>query len=371
MREFFPESSITDLNIKPPVTHPNGSLWAAHLALSNEDSREAIEWLTQKEVNSNPVVLDTLAKAMMIDSQFTSAIKIWGKINYEDRLSAVASEAQAEGNLDLAYQAAQMAYELNPQAFTTHYANILRELNDEETAIDVLLNSIENYPEYASHSAWWKMLGDIYKNQGLWAQAEEAYQQALAEDPGNVNLWIELGWLAYERDLNPDQARSVFTKAIDIAPQKPAGYYAMGQLLEREGQLLDALEWYRQASEVEPDDLNNLLVYANALRDTDQFDLALVEYAKAIEQYPELWYSYYHLAWGYYMNKQYNNAIATIEKAMELNAGDLGIFIRAGLIYEASGLKEKALNAYQRVLELDAENGTALEAIQRLSQPDE
>jgi tetratricopeptide (TPR) repeat protein len=77
------------------------------------------------------------------------------------------------------------------------------------------------------------------------------------------------------------------------------------------------------------------------------------------------------MAWAYHRNGQADKAITAIEKTLELLTTDKSIApgdarLRAGKIYEVAGMTQKALEADQRVLQLEPVNDTARYAIQRL-----
>jgi tetratricopeptide (TPR) repeat protein len=77
------------------------------------------------------------------------------------------------------------------------------------------------------------------------------------------------------------------------------------------------------------------------------------------------------MAWAYHRSGQADKAITAIEKTLELLTTDKSIApgdarLRAGKIYEVAGMTQKALEADQRVLQLEPVNDTARDAIQRL-----
>ncbi|MBW6473088.1 MAG: tetratricopeptide repeat protein [Anaerolineaceae bacterium] len=282
-------------------------------------------------------------------------------------MSAAGRAAQDEGNHELAVLAYRAAFEVDPVAYTLGYSSALRRVEQSPKAEAILIDSLETHLSADQRTTWWRALGDLYRNQGDWQNAEIAYRAALREDSTDQAAWVRLGWLIYDESGEAEAAMEYFNEAIRVEPESGMGYYAVGRLLVREEQPEQALGWYQKASENEPQSLNNLLVYANLLRDTGQFELAFIEYEKAIKGWPDSWYPYYHVSWAYLLNGQPDQAFHAIEKTIELNPDNVGTHLRAGEIYEAFGEVDLALAAYQAVLDINANNTAALRAIERLS----
>ncbi|MDQ6787441.1 MAG: TonB family protein [Acidobacteriota bacterium] len=96
------------------------------------------------------------------------------------------------------------------------------------------------------------------------------------------------------------------------------------------------------------------------------FDLALVDYNKAIELNPKDTSSYLSRAHVYSGKKDYKLAISDYDKTIELNPKDSAAYFNRGDSYEKMGDSQKAVADYQKAIELDANNEAAKNNLQRL-----
>ena len=112
------------------------------------------------------------------------------------------------------------------------------------------------------------------------------------------------------------------------------------------------------------------VIRANNQRITGNIAEALTLYLETIERYPEWYFVYYEISWGYKLINQTDEAIKFIEKAISLNNRRDSYYLRAGLIYEWAGMSEEAIESYIQASTLAPLNGEYRKAIERLSSPD-
>jgi len=350
-----------------PNAHPHAYQWLARLALLKGDIGAAFSWLSQLGDRRDPYTLNTLAQTYYQDGKQLAAFELWGEIGFTSQLVTAGKAALDAGDLDLAAQAYWAAYEVDPEGYTHILASFLRQQDYNQEAHALLEDALDTYILSGHRAEWWRLLGDIRRDQGESQGAEAAYRSALADDPTDFNAWISLGWLVYEDTGNAEAAIAYFKEAVRAAPKRSDGYQAVGQIWVREEQPLQALEWYQKASELNPSRMSLVLNYANLLSSTDQFELALVEYEMAIERHPDSWWPYYHLALAFWQHDDPDQAIQAIEKASLLNPNDVRIFNRAGWMYEELGRLDDALAAFQHALRLRPNDSTAQRGVERLA----
>jgi tetratricopeptide (TPR) repeat protein len=350
-----------------PNPHPHAYQWLARLALKENDTVAATAWLSRSGDVQDPFTKDALAWTYFQEGAHLRAINLWQEIGYSDRLIDIAQAALDDGDFELSLLARRAAYEIDPINQTTEFANALRRMEAYFEVEALLFDALHRNPTSDQRATWWRTLGELYRDQGDWIKAKDAFHNALLIDPKDSTSWVRLGWLVYGQTNDADAAIGYFKEAIRVRSSRSIGYYAIGRVLLREEQPEQALNWFRQASEKEPKNLNNLLVYANLLRDTGQFEFAFFEYEKAVNGWPASWYPYYHVSWAYLLDGQPDLAFQAIEKAIELNPDNIGTHLRAGEIYEAFGEVDLALAAYQAVLAIDPEYAVALRAVERLT----
>lgn len=143
------------------------------------------------------------------------------------------------------------------------------------------------------------------------------------------------------------------------------------RILSAEGNIdMEILAW-RKANEIRPDIYRIILLLAlvskaNAFRDEGNYSEAISQYGAIIEEFPQDERPYYELAWAYWLIGEADLAISSIERAVVIGSSNLRVYLRAGQIYELAGNPQKALQAYQRALQISPENLEALQALERV-----
>lgn len=107
---------------------------------------------------------------------------------------------------------------------------------------------------------FYDLLGDALSQQGKTAKAEVAYQEALRLNYGIFRTRIKLGKVLFEQG-QAEQAESVYQQALALFPQKDRQYFIhdqsqlyqnLGALYEATNRPVLALEFYKNALEIDP-----------------------------------------------------------------------------------------------------------------------
>jgi len=96
------------------------------------------------------------------------------------------------------------------------------------------------------------------------------------------------------------------------------------------------------------------------------FDLAFIDYNKAIELNPKDVSAYFKRAQAHSGKKDFSRAISDYDKMIELNPKDSHAYFNRGESFEKIGSTQKAVADYQKAVELDANNEAAKNNLQRL-----
>lgn len=134
------------------------------------------------------------------------------------------------------------------------------------------------------------------------------------------------------------------------------------------GDMEKAKQAYLAEKKNNPNDsvLNNNL--GNVYRDSGQYEEAIASYEKAIEFAPKEQNAYVNLAhvYQYTLNKS-DLAIETYKKALKENPDNQDIKVLLANIYEQQGDKESAKALFEEVLEQNADNIAAKGGLDRLN----
>jgi len=116
-----------------------------------------------------------------------------------------------------------------------------------EGSLNVLVRQEAEPPEDAED---WFDRGVALESQDPEA-AIEAYERAIAADPGLLKARINLGCLLHEKG-RLDRAEVVYREALRVSGSDPVLLYDVGVLLDDRGRTIEAVEAYRAALREDP-----------------------------------------------------------------------------------------------------------------------
>jgi tetratricopeptide (TPR) repeat protein len=123
----------------------------------------------------------------------------------------------------------------------------------------------------------------------LQKRTKEAYDllfECAKLNPGNGQLFLNMGKLLYDMGLNPQAVRA-FERAVALLPRDPQAHYLLGFMYTVMGRESWALAAWRKAVELAPDanslryDLGYMYVRRN------RYDLAAAEFGRVLEHWPD------------------------------------------------------------------------------------
>ena len=88
-------------------------------------------------------------------------------------------------------------------------------------------------------------------NRKTWAEAIEAYENALRLDPRRIDALINCGTLYYEQG-SFEKASDYFRRAIESDPHSALAHFNLGSVLEEMGEVEEARQHLRQAVRLDP-----------------------------------------------------------------------------------------------------------------------
>jgi len=148
-------------------------------------------------------------------------------------------------------------------------------------------------------------------------------RRAVEIDPKFTRAWLWLGEI-YKFTGQVDLALQAYQKAVDVAPQEPVSYKALGFTLMGMRKFEDAIPVWQNFSKVAPDDSDGPANLATCLGRAGR----------------------------------YQEAISALEAAVKINPERGGLQLQLGTAYLQSGNDEKALAAFQRAIEADSGSDT-------------
>jgi tetratricopeptide (TPR) repeat protein len=98
---------------------------------------------------------------------------------------------------------------------------------------------------------WFERGCRLDSERATWGEAEEAYRQALAVDPGFADAWCNLGTIYYNQNRR-GRARECFERALALEPEHVEAHVNLAAVCEEDGRNGAALRHYKQALRADP-----------------------------------------------------------------------------------------------------------------------
>jgi superkiller protein 3 len=331
-------------------------------------------------------------KAIELDPKFAMAHYNLGNVLYDQKMLVAAIAAydkaieldpiyavahtnlglalNAQGKRDEAIASLRKAIEIDPKiaAAHTNLGLTLKAQGKLDEAIASLRKAIEIDPQHAvAHNN----LGWALKDQGKLDEAIASFHKAIELDPKIAVAHNNLAWiLANQGKL--DEAIAILRKLIELDPRSAVNRYNLAVLLSRQGKLDEAIAAYHKAIELDPkyaqayNGLAWLLATCPDARFRDQKQA--VELAKkAVELAPKAGIFWSTLGVANYGAGAWKDAVATLEKSMELREGGNSVdcFVLA-MAHAKLNDKEAARQWYDKAVAWMDKNQPKDEALRRL-----
>ena len=270
-----------------------------------------------------------------------------------NRMFAAGLEHQRSGRLP----AARACYEQglrfapgNPDA-TFLLGQVLFETGDGAAGEALMRQAIKATPR-----AWnyWRGLAIQLFNQERFADAREAFAQAVMLNPGDAELGAELA-LALESCGEAAAALEQWQQVLGQQPSNAAAWLASGRLLLQAGRAGDAATAAERHLDLVPDSSAAWALHADANEALGQHDVALHSLVQAATFAPEDAVLRARLGQSLCTAGMTDAGIEQLEEACRLAPDDAGFHFQRGAAYARLGLRREACAAYEAALARDPE----------------
>jgi len=226
-------------------------------------------------------------------------------------------------------------------------------------AIELFQNAIKEDPNYAPAYVG---LADCYNGLSVVQisalppvegrrRGEEAASKALELDSSLADAYTALGWINHY-NWNWTAAEQRFKRALELNPNYANAHNFYASYLMSRGRVDGSIAASNRARELDPFSLAISVQRGFLLENARRYDEAIEQLRAVIAMDPNHYQAYWVLGHTYAANKQFDEAVAAAEKAVELSErapGALGIL---GLAYGLAGRKTEATKILVELLEL-------------------
>jgi tetratricopeptide (TPR) repeat protein len=272
--------------------------------------------------------------------------------------TALAAELFSHGALDEAVATAREATELNPANANawTWLGMALSKQAKYPAAADAFAKAMKLEPEKVSTyrrnlAAMYQRLGDALRGKRKYAEAADAIAEAVKLQPANAGYRVALA-VAHYRGRDYQRAESAAREAIKLDPKRFEGYNWLGNALDAQGKLDEAVKQYEQAIARQPDHAvvhDNL---ANTFFKQGKDAEAEAAYRKAASLDPTLTSSRFYLGILLLKKGKAAEAEAELRRAVELAPKHSAAHARLSTALLMQGKVADAITAARRAVEL-------------------
>jgi tetratricopeptide (TPR) repeat protein len=195
------------------------------------------------------------------------------------------------------------------------------------------------------------MVWGSYERNKVWRDPITLWQDCLKKSPKKERPYYNLGFNYYLLGRHQD-ALEAFKKAILLKPNDPDSYNSLGMAYKAAGFYPEAIEAYRKAVQIRPDfprALNNLgVAYAETGRHREALDI--LESADRLK--PNDSEIKNNLGVAYRNAGRYQDSIRSYQEALQLNPDDSEVYSNLGDAYYSLGNFPEALESFKQAIRL-------------------
>ena len=192
------------------------------------------------------------------------------------------------------------------------------------------------------------MLGQLYSFAHDSAHAEEQFAAAEKIDPGSEDTALDLARL-YTEQGDPNRAIKVLSN-LPEDDKTAKTEFVLGASYERLKDTQRAIEAYKKALDLEPDNMDTERALARVLLNDNQLTAALTAYQDIAGGDPTDPEAYLRISEIQRRQGNYEEALATLKKAKSLVSDSLEVSFNEGLIDDALGRYDDAVQIFQKLV---------------------
>lgn len=204
-------------------------------------------------------------------------------------------------------------------------------------------------------------LGQALEAQGLNEEAQAAYDQAVAVNPGSPQALTALGNFQTFTLRQPEEAVTLFQRALAVDPNYLGAHIGLGKAYDAAGDFEAGLAAYQAGVATNPHEALAYSALGNAYLARNDLDSAVATHQEAVAQEPQS--AQAHLALGSALEQAGRSAeaITAYQTAAALDPGSASAHLALGNIYSLQGQVTKAVAEYEAAIAVDPTFGGAYE----------
>lgn len=238
----------------------------------------------------------------------------------------------------------------------TELARALLKAGENDEALETVLAVIEAAPRDVMALV---LLGDIYRYSGDAENAIGAYKRAVRVDPDRTDVWIRLGSMHQARK-EYRVAEKAYEKVRELGSHSFMATYYLGNLYLEKGDLEGARRYFEEITRDRPEFEPPYVSLGYIAEQMEEWDTAVENYRAALAINPDNRQVRERLAGVLVKSDSYQGAIREFQRMSEANPQDVDIHFQMGVLHVENEMYEKAEKEFLQVLDAAPDNVSAL-----------
>jgi tetratricopeptide (TPR) repeat protein/peroxiredoxin len=192
--------------------------------------------------------------------------------------------------------------------------------------------------------------GSVYFQRGYLEQAEASFERAQRDDPSSAEALYGLGSV-YLKQEKTREARTSFERSTALQASYPDtlanAWNNLGLLATREGQTAEAIPFFQQALELNPDHLIALENLGNAYRQQKKWEEARKTLERAVAVGPQDPEANYSLGMVFAQLNDNDRAYEYLQRALKSRPGYPEALNNLGILYLRTGRRDDAVASFE------------------------
>lgn len=194
------------------------------------------------------------------------------------------------------------------------------------------------------------VLGQLYTVKHQNEKAEAQFKAARDIDPDSEEVVLNLSRLYAE---NGDLAHSAkVIESVAVAERTPKMEFALGAVYDQSKRPKDAIEAYKRAADLDPDDTHTMEALAQSLLNDNQLDAALKEFQQIAQADPENAGAVIHISEILRRQGKYEEALTTVKQAVKKDPDSPEAGYNEGLLLDVLGRYDESAQVYEHMVDL-------------------
>ena len=185
-----------------------------------------------------------------------------------------------------------------------------------------------------------------------WTELLAYSQRWVLEQPKNKQSWFNLG-LSYAYKEQYSEAINAFQTSLRIDPESVKALNNLGAAYGKTKQYSEAVTTLQKASNYKPEHAQPSKTLGDIYIEMKEYPKAVIAYQQALRIDPEFSEAWLNLGNTYGRMQLYSNAIQALVQTLRINPENASAWANLGITYHRLGDREKMMDAYKRLRELD------------------